>query len=193
MRALALAASITLVVTHWSERDGWFWLGAVLVVLNLLTLWGSRRVPVGGTDRAGAEDEEAVDLLLADLLDRPGVAAAFAAGPELWRQVSYLDDDEPLDPLTVPEVASYVWIEDSNGWGIGLGEEIKPHLDLDLPEEDDPIVSVLKSHPAVTDAYHEDREVYRIEQSRPISVEEFAELAVRALVAHHVQTGARLG
>lgn len=197
MRALALAASIALVVTHWSERDGWFWLGAALVALNLLTLWRSRRIPVGGTDqagadRAGADAEEATDLSLAELLDRPGVAAAFAAGPEWWCQVSYLDD-EPLDPLTVPEVASYVWIENSDGWGIGLGEEMKPHLDLDLPEEDDPIVNVLKSHPGVTDAYHEDREVYRIEQSRPISVEEFAELVVRALVAHHVRVAARLG
>ena len=197
VRALALAASFVLVVTHWTERDYWFWIGLALIVLNVFGLWSARRASAGGGDPEtarpqGADIEEPVDLALADLLHRPGVAAAFAAGPQSWRQVSYLDD-EPLDPLSVPEVAAYVWISNDDGWEIGLDDEMKPHLDLDVPEEQDPIIGVLKSHPGVTHAYHEDREVYRIEQSRPISVEEFAELAVRALVAHHVQVAARLG
>ena len=118
------------------------------------------------------------------LVQLPGVAAALAEGPAVWHQVSYLD--EPLDPTTAEELAEYIWIDYDHTWAIGLGDEVKPYLDLDVPEEDDRVVTILKSHPAVADAYHEDREVYRVEQRGPISTEEFAELAARALVSHHV-------
>lgn len=97
--------------------------------------------------------------------------------------MSYVYDTQ-LEPTTAEELAAFVWIENDEGWAIGLGDEVKPYVDLDIDEADDPVTHVLENHPAVEDAFHEDREVYRIEQRRPISTEEFAELAARALVSH---------
>jgi hypothetical protein len=88
----------------------------------------------------------------------PGVAAAFAAGPPLWRQVSYLDDTR-FEPTTAAELAAFVWIENDQGWAIGLGDEVKPYVDLDMDEAHDPVIGVLENHPAVGEAFHEDREV----------------------------------
>lgn len=196
MRALALAASVGLVVVYWDERGAWFWLGVVLVVLNVAGFLASTSSAPGGEPFTGPEsavsaDSDAEEHRLDELLALPGVAAALAAGPEVWRQVSYLDD--PLGPTTAEELAEFVWLEhDDDGWSIGLGDEVKPYLDLDVPEEDDPIIAVLEGHPAVEDAYHEDREVYRVEERHPLSTQEFAELAARALVAHHAQAAARL-
>ena len=84
-----------------------------------------------------------------------------------------------------------MWIENDEGWAIGLGDEVKPYVDLDIDETHDPLISVLKAHPAVEEAFHEDREVYRVEQRQPLSTEEFAALAARALVSHHVHVAAR--
>lgn len=195
MRALALAASVGLVVVHWDERGAWFWVGVALVVLNVAGFLASRSSSPGGAltgpESGVSADSDAEEHRLDELLALPGVAAALAAGPEVWRQVSYLDD--PLGSTTAEELAEFIWLEHhDDGWAIGLGDEVKPYLDLDVPEEDDPIIAVLKGHPAVEDAYHEDREVYRVEQRRPLSTEEFAELATRALVSHHVQAAARL-
>lgn len=187
MRAIALTASVALVVVHWGDRGTWFWVGIALTVLNFLGIWSAKARaarPDRPGDRPGGDEEQGGSHRLVELLSLPGVAAALAAGPSVWQQVSYLDD--PLGPMAVDELAEYVWLERDHGWAIGLGDELKPYLDLDLPEEDDPVVAVLKSHPAVEDAYHEDREVYRVEQRGPISTEEFAELAARALVSHHV-------
>lgn len=190
MRAIALTASIALVVVHWEDRGTWFWVGVALTVLNLLGIWSAKARadrPDRPAGRPQHDDEEGGSPRLVELLSLPGVAAALAEGPPLWQQVSYLDDPMgPLEPMPVEELAEYIWLERDHGWAIGLGDELKPYLDLDVPEEDDPVVAVLKSHPAVADAYHEDREVYRVEQRGPISTEEFAELAARALVSHHV-------
>ena len=199
MRALAMAASVGLVVVHWDQRNGWFWVGVALVVLNVAGFLASRsRAAHGelftgsrGADGGALDDEDEHSHRLDELLALPGVAAVFAAGPDVWRQVSYLDD--PLGSTTAEELAEFVWLEhDDDGWAIGLGDEVKPYLDLDVPEEDDPVVAVLRNHPSVEDAYHEDREVYRVELRRPLSTEEFAELAARALVSHHAQAVARL-
>ena len=100
-------------------------------------------------------------------------------------------DDTQFEPTTAEELAAFVWIEHDEEWAIGLGDEIKPYVDLDIDEADDPVISVLKNHPAVREAFHEDREVYRIEQRRPISTDEFAELAARALVSHHSHAASR--
>ena len=186
MRTVAVTASVALILIHREERGGWFWVGVALLVLNLLGfLATSSRAARGG------EREHARSHRLEELLAVPGVAAAFAAGPELWRQVSYLDDTR-FGPTTAAELAAFIWIEDDEGWTIGLGDEVKPYVDLDIDEADDPVISVLEAHPAVEEAVHEDREVYRIEQRQPISTEEFAELAARALVSHHVHAAARL-
>lgn len=181
MRAVAVAAALLLVLTHWQERDGWFWAGLVLAALNLLALWRSR----------SAVADDASSHRLVDLLSSPGVASALAAGPQLWRQVSHLED-ERFDPVPVEELAEFVWLErDHEGWSIGLGDEAKPYLDLDTDEREDPVIAVLRSHPAVHDACHEDREVYRTAQHRPLGAADFAELAARALVSHHVAAASR--
>jgi hypothetical protein len=201
MRTIALTVSIALVVIHWDTRGAWFWVGATLVVLNLAGILATRTQTardgerVTGSQLPGAlpfdrSRDGGESHRLAELLSLPGVAAAFAAGPPLWHQVSYLHDTK-VDPTTAEELAGFVWIEDDDGWAIGLDDEVKPYLDLDIEERDDPLVRVLKAHPAVEDAFHEDREVYRIQPRQPISTAEFAELAARALVSHHVHAAAR--
>lgn len=200
MRVLALAALVALVLVHSDERDAWFWVGAALVVLNVGGFLATRS-RAGRDERSTAshwsngqpvdsQREDGQSHCLDEFLSLPGVAAAFGAGPQLWRQVSYLDDTQ-FEPTTAEELAAFVWIEHDEGWAIGLGDEIKPYVDLDIDEADDPVISVLKNHPAVREALHEDREVYRIEQRRPISTEEFAELAARALVSHHSHAASR--
>ena len=196
VRALAVLASVFLVVTHWDARTGWFWVGVVLLVLNVVGLLAARpgasRAPstTAGPATSPVPHEDGVSHRLADLLGVPGVAAALADGPQRWRQVSHLDGDarRPLSPV---ELAAYVWIEDHGGWAIAVGDEVEPYVDLDLDEASDPVISVLRAHPAVADAVHEDREVYRVVQHRDLSTEEFAELAARALVAHHLHAAAR--
>jgi hypothetical protein len=200
MRSLALAASVALVVIHRDERGAWFWVGLALVVLNVGGfLTTSSRADRGERSTAShCPGDLALDSAcegrqshrLDELLSLPVVAAAFATGPRLWRQVSYLDDTQ-FEPTTAEELAAFVWIENDEGWAIGLGDELKPYVDLDIDEAVDPVITVLKNHPAVSDAFHEDREVYRIEQRRPISTEEFAELAAWALVSHHMHAATR--
>lgn len=190
-RVAALVASFMLVVVHWDERGSWFWVGVALFVLNVVGLLGNgagSSPRIGAPDRSVAETEDQSHRLV-ELLGEPGVAAAFAEGPQEWRQVSYLED--PLEPITVEELAEHVWIEHHDGWEIGLGEELKPYLDLDVEESDDPMVAVLLADPRIVDAYHEDREVYRIEARRTVSIEELAPLVARGLVAHHVRAAAR--
>lgn len=195
MRGIALAASVTVVLVQWDGRGAWFWVGVALVVLNVSGLLAARSRPGRGeppsqTDGPGAflslgDGGDGQSHRLDGLLSVPGVAAAFAAGPPLWRQVSYLDDTR-FEPTTAEELAAFVWIEEDDGWEIGLGDEVKPYVDLDLDEDDDPVIHVLRSHPAVAGAFHEDREVYRAEFRSPVGLHEFAALAARALVSHHV-------
>jgi hypothetical protein len=191
MRGVALLASLALVLVHWSDRGTWFWIGLVLLVTNVLGLFRARSQadrPRPSAD-AGMQPQRQSHRLV-DLLHVSGVSTAIAAGPERWRQVSYLDD-EPMEPVRPEELAEHIWLERFDAWEIGLGDEVKPYLDLDIDEESDPIVRVLADHPAVADAYHEDREVYRVEERRPIGVEEFAALAARALVSHHIHVAER--
>lgn len=202
MRLIALTASVALVAVHWDRKGAWFWVGVGLVALNvagiLSTRWrsatlegrGSPRVPSPAGSPLDHGDGGGRSHRLDEWLSLPGVAAAFAAGPELWRQVSHVGDDQ-FGPMTAREVAHFVWIEEDQGWVIGLDDEVKPYLDLDVDEADDPIIRVLKAHPSVEDAFHEDREVYRLEHREPLSTEELAVLVARALVAHHVHAAAR--
>lgn len=201
MRTIALTASVALILIHRDERGGWFWVGVALVVLNLIGFLTTRSQAARGGERftgpqppgdlpLDRQREDDQSHRLEELLSVPGVAAAFAAGPPLWHQVSYLSDTQ-FEPTTAEELAAFIWLENHDGWAIGFGDELKPYLDLDIDEADDPLIRVLKSHPAVGDAFHEDREVYRIEQLQPISTAEFAELVARALVSHHVHAAAR--
>ena len=191
MRSLALAASAALVVIHADERGRWFWVGLALVVLNVGGFLSRRLRADQGASSAGHGDESGRSHLLAELLSLPGVAAALADGPRVWRQVSHLDATA-FEPTPAEELAEFVWLEqDDEGWTIALGDEVKPYVDLDMDEAVDPVISVLESHPAVERAVHEDREVYRIEQRRALSTTEVAELTARALVSHHLRAAGR--
>jgi hypothetical protein len=194
-RLAALLAASVLLAVHWTDRGTWFWVGATLFVLNLVGLAYSRLngsasdsgPPDLGreamaTTRAG-EQQDGTEVILGHL-DVPAIVAAFEEGPDDWVQVSYLDD-EVLESVSWRFIAEYVWLEFDGQWSIGLGEEVKPYLDLDLHPDDDPVLSVLRTHPAIRDAWHEDREVYAVAQRAPLTVRDFGELAARALVAHH--------
>jgi hypothetical protein len=199
MRALALAASIALVLFHWDERGAWFWVGVALVVLNVSGLLTTRS-RAGRDERSTAshwfsgqpvdsQRQDGQSHCLDEFLSLPGVAAAFGAGPQQWRQVSYLDDTQ-FEATTAEELAAFVWIEHDEGWAIGLGDEIKPYVDLDIDEADDPVISVLQNHPAVREAFHEDREIYRTNSDGPSAPKSLLRSAL-ALVSHHIHAATR--
>ncbi|WP_323793992.1 hypothetical protein [Nocardioides sp.] len=192
MRLIALAIGVALVVTEVGERGAFFWLGIAIVVLNgiglvAMVLAGSGPAVVA-TERPERPEpaREEVDVTLAELRDLPSVAQALAAAPPQWRQVTYFDD--AFDPTDLPWLADYVWLTtEDDGWGLGLGDEVKPYVDLDMDESDDPVLTVFTADPRVATAYHEDREVYRVETGTPMTTEEFAVLAIEALSAHHLR------
>ncbi|MBU0860264.1 MAG: hypothetical protein KJ667_10040, partial [Alphaproteobacteria bacterium] len=59
-------------------------------------------------------------------------------------------------------------------------------------EDEDPTLAVLAADPRVAESFHEDREMYVVETAAPMTTEEFAALALRALTAHHLQAADRL-
>ncbi len=203
LRLFVLVALAVLLATSADERGSMFWVGVVLFVINALGLVFMLRTPapasvpfdasarVVDADDEDERDDEGedgrIDVRLADLLDDPIVAAAVAEVPTEWAQVSYLEDD--LGVASFSELAEEIYVEvDADGWVLAVGDDLKPYLDLDMDEDDDPIVRALRDQPWVASAYHEDREVYRAEVldgAQTPSVPEFAALAVRALVAHH--------
>lgn len=189
---VALLAATVLLAVHWGDRGTWFWVGATLLALNLLGLAHSRTngsasdsgtQPGAHAARANPRGRAArvTEVILAQL-DVPEVVAAFEEGPDDWVQVSY--PEEQLDPVSWRFIAQYVWLEFDGQWSMGLGDEVKPYLDLDMDPDDDPVLSVLRTHSAVRDAWHEDREVYAVEQRAPMTVRDFGALVARALVAH---------
>ena len=192
MRAIALAASVSLVVIHWDRESAWFWVGVVLVVLNVLGILGAWSRGAGARDvRSAHGSGSAQSCRLDEWLPLPGVVTALAGGPQRWRQVSYRGDDH-IEPARAWDLAHFVWLEhDGEGWEIGLGEEVKPYLDLDIDEADDPIIAVLVAHPSVEDAFHEDREVYVVTLREPLDTPDFAVLVAQALVAHHVHAASQ--
>ena len=192
-RLVALLAATALVAVHWSDRGPWFWVGATLLVLNLVGLAhgsangsasesGARTPGLEAKASTRAREPHDVTEVILGHLDLPEVVAAFEEGPDEWVQVSHLDHQ--LESVSWRFIAENVWLELDGQWSIGLGEEVKPYLDLDMDPESDPIVSTLRTHPAVRDAWHEDREVYVIEQGAPMPVRDVGVLVARALVAH---------
>lgn len=198
MRVAAFACAVALVVVYREERNGFFWLGAGLVVLNVVSLLRWRRASSRGEDGAGegataqaTPGSDVDEWLLADLLTLPGVRQALGDGPDRWRQVAYLHD-ETFDPVAPTELAQFIWIQRDDDWSLALGDEVKPFIDLDVPEDDDAVVQVLREHPEVNEAWHEDREVYAVASRRTLATETFAALAVRALVAGQRAAARRL-
>lgn len=196
-RTAALAAAVSLVITRAAEMDGWFWAGLVLAVLNVIGLVGESRSrrradppappprPMGGTGD--------VDVRLADLLADPAVASAWGTAPEQWQQVAHLDAPGSLiGAVAASELAELVWLShEGEEWHIGLGGEVEPYVDLDADEAFDPVLRILRAHPAVADAWHEDREVYVVQPRYEIALDRFARLAALALATAQVEAAAR--
>lgn len=196
---MALAAAIYLVVAHATDRGPWFWVGLVLVALNvggIVTQARSSRGPVAaGTPAPDPEAApEVSSVRLVELLTDPAVAAAWASAPAEWVQVSYLDDPSgPVDPMPAVELAEWVWLSrDRWSWDIAVGDELKPFLDLDAPDDQDAVLGVLRAHPAVAEAWHEDREVYVVQLRDDLPLDTFAPLAARALAAGQIDAAGRL-
>lgn len=197
---VALIVVIGLIlVSEWPERGLLFWLGILVIGMQVIALAvGTQPARAGADSESGSanvnvddDSEASIDVRLVELLDRPEVAAAVAEAPSMWRQVSYLEDE--LEPVPLTELAEDIWVSlDGEGWTVAVGDELKPYLDLDVDEEDDPLVQALVAHPAFAIAYHEDREVYRAEPPVSLPVEEFAALAVRGLTRHHLAAVERL-
>lgn len=189
MRALAVAAAVTLVVRGWEERGGFFWVGVALLLLNIAGYAASRRAAEEGTGPAAPPDGRPHRLV--ELRHLPAVAAALAAAPPRWQQVSC--PEEAFGPFDLDEVLAHVWLEpDGADWLVAVDDELKPYLDLDVDERGDPALRTFLAHPSVAAAWHEDREVYRVETARGVGLEELGALAVHALAAHHGDAAARL-
>jgi len=204
MRLIALAAGVALIALNWDDKGGLFWVGVAVVALNAAALAVQRasspitrpaEPPVPTTPPRDPQPDHdlgpEVDATISDLLHLPAVAEALAEAPSRWRQVTYFD--QTFDPVPLTDLVDHVWVlDDEDGWSMALGDEVKPLVDLDVDESDDAALAVFLADARVSDAYHEDREVYRVETSTSLTTEEFAVLAVRALTAQHLQAAARL-
>jgi hypothetical protein len=192
---LVVYLAVLVTEKEWSTVP-WF---AALLVINLVLWWvhlrSSRREEAGlGLAGRTGLTEPGVDATIAELLDRPAVAAAWSARPDVWRQVSYIEEGDDL-ATPAEDVAESIWItsDDEEGeWSVSVGDELKPLLDLDVDEDEDPLVLTLRSHPAVAEAGHMDREVYVATLRAPLTLDEFTVLAIRGLLAHHDDAVRRL-
>jgi hypothetical protein len=204
-RGVVVALLLVYVVVQATLGD-WTWvaIGTALLVLNLV-LWAVRAPAAPAVPGSSAPTTEplvpvGVDSTLADLLDRPGVQQAWSAGPAIWQQVSYLDDEDDLE-LPAHEVADYVCVSSYDDetvrqtemhWSVAVGDELKPLLDLDVDEGSDPLVATLAGHPSVDEVQHSDREQYQVALRAPMTLDDMAVLAARGLVAHHLEAVRRL-
>ena len=196
-RAAALAASVYLVIAYADERSTWFWAGIVLTVLNLVGILARAGSSSPARPRDASPlvvDPDTTSARLSELLDDPSVASAWATAPPEWVQVAYLDDPAgPLGPVPARGLADFVWLaREGLDWQVSVGDEVKPYLDLDAPDEGDPILRILRTHPAVVEAWHEDREVYVLRPSHELPLDRVARLAARALATGQVEAAARL-
>lgn len=195
MRAAALAASLYLVIAYADERGTWFWVGLLLVVLNVTGLVAQVRSRARAAQPVQpAPDLDADSVRLVDVLGDPAVVSAWATAPDHWAQVAYLDDPSgPHEPASAAGLAAFVWlVRDGEEWQVAVGDEVKPYLDLDAAEDEDAILAVLRSHPAVAEAWHEDREVYVVRPHHSLPLDRFARLAARALASGQVAAARRL-
>ncbi len=203
-RALVVALMATALVLNLIQRD-WLWIAitTALLVLNLVS-WRHDRVRTKRDNSPAPADlpsppvsQMGIDATLAELLDLPVVAQAWNIGPEVWRQVAYLDEDDDL-ALPATEVAHFIWVSTLGthhspmDWSLAVGEELKPLLDLDVEAEEDPIIRTLLDNPAVAEAVHSDREQYDVVLRAPLALGDMAALAARALIAHHLDAVRRL-
>ena len=192
-RLVVIALLLVVLVANAADGD-WTWvaLAGALLVLNVVGLGvqlraRARPAAVGPTPPLPRQDDGVmVGTTLAALAPQvPEVAAAWAEGPQTWEQVSLLE--EVTEPWPAAEVLEHVYVEsDGETWRVAVEDDIFSLVDLDMPEEEDPLLATLRSHPAVADAWHADREVYEAELGAPLELPGFAALAARGLVAHHL-------
>lgn len=192
-RAAALAASVYLVIAYAEERSFFFWVGLVLVALNVTGILAqarsSRRGARSGPVRA---DPDADSALLSELLHDPAISTAWATAPAHWVQVT--DPDGPGGRVVAaPQLARFARVaRDGVEWRLEVEDGLEPFLDLDAAEQDDAILAVLRGHPVVVEASREGREVYVVRPRHEIPLDRFARLAARALAAGQVAAAARL-
>lgn len=200
-RGLVTAGLAVVMVANLAEGD-WTWavVTGLVLLLNAVGLVVALRARREAPGAAGAlvgpqpteHPTEDIDVTAAKLAHLPQVRAAVDAGPAVWEQVSYLDQ---LTGGAMPaaEALEHIHLTRHEGaWSLAVDDDLFPVLDLDVPEEADAALQTLRSHPGVADAWHEDREVYAVEPAAPLDLPDFAGLAVRAIVAHHLDAVRRL-
>lgn len=198
-RAVVVAGLLILLLGNLAEGD-WAWVGifAAVVALNLWTWRRQRSIERDAAGVSGPAADRllpaAIEVTLADLLDRPRVRDAWAVGPAMWQQGGPVGGGLPEEDLHLSsaEVAEYVWItvvdedDETPTWSVGVGDELKPLMDLDLDVHEDRLVAVLGSHPAVAAVDHSDREQYEVTVRGRMSLDDIAVLVARGLIAHHL-------
>ena len=151
--------------------------------------WWRRSTEQADPAAGGERQRDVEEVSLADVRDLPRVAAAIAAAPSEWRGTTwaYRDEDEPLDAsASLDEVLEWALVMADDGrWDFSVADELKPLIDLDADDEDDPVLATLLEEPRIGRAYHEDRELYCAEVTSPLTVEEAAALFLRALTRGH--------
>lgn len=201
-RAAALAASVYLVIAYAEERSLFFWVGLVLMALNVAGILAQAR---SSRSRALPEpvraDPDATSARLSELLHDPAVAAGWAAAPAYWVRVTDPDDpDNRHDPTgdVVPasvlarHVRVALEVAEESEWHVVVEATAQPFLDLDATDDDDAVLGVLRAHPLVAEARHEERGVYVVRLHRAVALDRFARLAARALAAGQVHAASRL-
>lgn len=198
-RAAALAASVYLVIAYAGERSLFFWVGLVLVALNVAGILAQAR---SSRSRALPEpvraDPDATSARLSELLHDPAVAAGWATAPAYWVRVT--DPDGRHDPTddVVPaavlarHVRVALQVAEESEWHVVVEAAAQPFLDLDATDVDDAVLGVLRAHPLVAEARHAQREVYVARLHREVALDRFARLAARALAAGQVRAASRL-
>ncbi|MBT0768273.1 hypothetical protein KIH74_05025 [Kineosporia sp. J2-2] len=126
---------------------------------------------------------EPADTLLGRL-DAPEVAAARAVCPSRWVSIPEgLDDDDFT--FTTEEVCQEVGFGsgDEGAWSLFLHDSIRPVVDVDVDDAQDPLLRTLRAHPLVVEAEHSDRELYEWRTRGEPSEGEMAALALTGLAA----------
>ncbi|MBT0770242.1 hypothetical protein KIH74_14975 [Kineosporia sp. J2-2] len=123
------------------------------------------------------------DTLLGKLYS-PEVAAARAACPSRWVGLPEGLDDDDLT-FTTEEVCAEVGFGpgEEGEWSLFLHDGIRPVVDVEVRDEDDPLLRTLLSHPLVVQAEHSDRELYEWSTVGAPSEGEMAALVLRGLAA----------
>lgn len=186
----ALAVGLSFGSTPLTAIGGLLVLAACGLFVRELRLTSAAMRPL--VDANGQAGRSEVSATLEQLLDLPLVSQAWEAAPEQFAQVRFLED-VPDGSWPKADVPQYIGLErEGKQWTIRLADELFANLDLDADPKRDPLCQVLLADPRIHWASHSNRETYWVSTSVPVSVEEFAAMTVRGLIAHHNDAKARL-